>query len=269
VTTKIFPKSGMAIPPTRLPPARMPGGPGPASGSGPDGVGSFAGMDVRMVDAGEVRLSCRVLGDSDGSAVVLLHALGKSGSDWDTVASRLGRGRRIYVPDLRGHGRSGRPGEYSFELMREDLGAMLEALELDRVTLIGHSMGGVVAYLYAAKHPERVERLVLEETPPPVPRTRPLPQRPDGDLDFDWNVVAPLHAQLADPAEDWRAGLDAITAPTLVLGGGLRSPMPQEEVAAMARRIAGGRMVTIPCGHEIHRARPMDFADTVSGFLPV
>lgn len=198
---------------------------------------------------------------------MLLHALGKSGSDWDVVAPELARGRRVYVPDLRGHGRSGRPGKYSFELMRDDLGALLESLGLDRVTLVGHSMGGVVGYLYAATHPERVERLVLEDVPPPFPRERPLPQRPDGELDFDWDLVAPLYAQLADPAEEWRTGLDAITAPTLVLGGGLRSHVPQDQVAAMARRIAGGRLVTIPCGHEIHTARPMEYAATVDGFL--
>ncbi len=221
-----------------------------------------------MVDAGEVRLSCRVLGASGGSAVVLLHALGKDGSDWDLVASQLACGRRVYVPDLRGHGRSGRPGAYSFELMRDDLGAMLESLELDRVSLVGHSTGGVVAYLYAAKHPERVDRLVLEDAPPPNPRQQPVPRRPDGEPDFDWDAVAPLYAQLADPAEDWRAGLDAITAPTLVLGGGLRSHVPQDQLAAMARRIADGRLVTIPAGHEIHQARPMDFAATVHGFLP-
>jgi 3-oxoadipate enol-lactonase len=226
-------------------------------------------MDVRMVDAGEVRLACRELVDAGGGAVVLLHALGKDGSDWDAVAPELARGRRIYVPDLRGHGRSDRPGKYSFELMREDLDALLTALGLAQVTLIGHSMGGVVAYLYAAKYPERVARLVLEEVPPPFPRDRPLPQRPDGELDFDWELVAPLYAQLADPAEDWRAGLAAITAPTLVLGGGLRSHVPQDKVAAMARRIAGGRLVTIPCGHEIHAARPLDYTAMVNGFLPV
>ncbi|MDI5969486.1 alpha/beta fold hydrolase [Streptomyces sp. SL13] len=225
-------------------------------------------MDVRMVDAGEVRLACRVSGNPDGAAVVLLHGLGKSGADWDAVAGELGRHRRVYAPDLRGHGDSDRPGRYSFELMRDDLGAMLKALELERVSLVGHSMGGVVAYLYASEHPERVERLVLEEVPPPVARERAVPERPDGVPGFDWDVVAPLHAQLADPAEDWQAGLDAITAPALLLGGGLRSHVPQDQIAAMARRLSRGCLVTIPCGHEIHAARPMEFAATLDGFLP-
>ena len=150
----------------------------------------------------------------------------------------------------------------------ESYQALLDALRLERVTLIGHSMGGIAAYLFAMKWPDRVERLVLEDPPPPLPRVRPLPDRPDGELDFDWDVVAPLHAQLADPAEDWQAGLKAITAPTLVVGGGLRSHVPQDQVLAMARRIAKGRMVTVPCGHEVHAARPLDFAAMLNGFLP-
>ncbi len=221
-----------------------------------------------MVDAGGVRLACRVSGDPGGGAVVLLHALGKNGSDWGPVAEELSRRWRVYVPDLRGHGRSEWPGEYSFELMRDDVGALLDALRLERVTLIGHSMGGVVAYLYAMKHPDRVERMVLEETPPPFPRDRPLPQRPDGEPDFDWETVAALHAQLADPAEDWRTGLEAITAPVMLVRGGLRSHVPQDQIAAMARGLSGGRLVTIPCGHEIHAARPSDFTATLDGFLP-
>lgn len=220
-----------------------------------------------MVDIGEARLACRISGSPGGAPLVLLHALGKDGSDWDAVAAELADRWRLFVPDLRGHGRSDWPGSYSFELMRSDLETLLDTLSLDRVTLVGHSMGGVVAYLYAAKHPERVERLVLEETPPPVPRERVPPERPAGEPGFDWEAVGPLHAQLSDPTEEWLAGLDAITAPTLLVKGGLRSHVPQDEIALMARRLAG-RLVTIPCGHEIHATRAADFTAALTGFLP-
>lgn len=221
-----------------------------------------------MVEAGEVRLACRVSGDPGGGAVVLLHALGKNGSDWEETAEALGRRWRVYVPDLRGHGRSDWPGEYSFELMRDDLAALLTALRLSKVTLVGHSLGGVVAYLYAAQHPERVERLVLEDAPPPFAHQRPMPERPPGELDFDWEAVAPLHAQLAAPTPEWAAGLDAIGAPTLVLSGGMRSRVPREQVAAMAGRFSNRRLVTIPCGHGIHSALPTEYAAALHGFLP-
>ncbi|WP_435850979.1 alpha/beta fold hydrolase [Streptomyces mirabilis] len=55
----------------------------------------------------------------------------------------------LYAPDLRGHDRSGRPGVYSFALMREDALGLMDVLGLDRVSLVGHSLAGVVAYLLA------------------------------------------------------------------------------------------------------------------------
>ncbi|PWI45806.1 alpha/beta fold hydrolase [Streptomyces sp. ICBB 8177] len=225
-------------------------------------------MDLRMIDAGGIRLACRVSGDPGGPPVVLLHALGEDGSDWTAVAEELGRRHRVFTPDLRGHGRSDRPGQYAFELMRDDLGALLDALRLERPTLVGHSMGGVVAYLYAAKHPDRVDRLVLEDTPPPFPLDAAAPQHPGGEPDFDWDAVTATYAQLARPPADWLTGLEAITAPTLFVAGGSHSPLPQDQIAEMARRVADSRLVTIPCGHRVHACRPQDFTATLSGFLP-
>ncbi|MCQ0000565.1 alpha/beta fold hydrolase [Streptomyces sudanensis] len=62
-------------------------------------------------------------------------------------------------------------------------------------------------------------------------------------------------------------GLGAITAETLVVAGGPGSHVPQEGVAELARRIPGGRMVTIPVGHLVHRAAPEAFTGAVSAFL--
>ncbi|WP_269858459.1 alpha/beta fold hydrolase [Streptomyces sp. RPT161] len=225
-------------------------------------------MELRLIDTGDVRLACRVSGDPDGPPVVLLHALGETSTDWDAVAEEFAARWRVYVPDLRGHGRSDWPGRYSFDLMRDDVLALLNALRLDRVTLLGHSMGGVVAHLFAQAHPERVERLVLEEVPAPYPRDHKEAERPDGELDFDWEVVAALHAELAAPPEQWRTGLAGITAPTLVIAGGSRSHIPQDQLAQMARLIPGGRLLTIPSGHLVHAERPEDFTAAVLGFLP-
>ncbi|WP_344447629.1 alpha/beta hydrolase, partial [Kitasatospora nipponensis] len=68
-----------------------------------------------------------------------------------------------------------------------------------------------------------------------------------------------------DPA--WLERLDRITAETLVLAGGPRSHLSQEGVAELARRIPGGRVVTIPAGHLIHSAEPEAFTEAVATFL--
>jgi pimeloyl-ACP methyl ester carboxylesterase len=224
-------------------------------------------VEHRSVDVGGVRLAYEVSGPSDAPPLVLLHALGEDATNWETVAPVLARSRRIYALDLRGHGRSDWPGDYSLELMRGDVLRFLDVLGLDQVDVIGHSMGGVVAYLLSEDHPQRVRRLVLEDVPIPRPREQSTPTRPDGDLTFDWEMVLAIRRQIDLPNPRWLERLSKITAETLVLAGGPRSHVPQDGVAEMARRIPGGRVATVPVGHLIHRAAPETFAEAVSAFL--
>ncbi|MGC3001236.1 alpha/beta fold hydrolase [Streptomyces sp. G35A] len=225
-------------------------------------------VDSYSVDVGEVRLAYRVSGPPDAPPLVLLHALGEDATDWDAVVPALARSRRVYAPDLRGHGRSDWPGVYSLELMRADVLRFLDVLGLGPVELIGHSMGGVVAYLLAEDHPQRVSRLVLEDVSVPRPRKPVTPTRPDGDLTFDWEMVPAVRRQIDTPDPRWLERLSRITAETLVVAGGPHSHVPQDGVAELARRIPGGRMVTIPVGHLIHHAAPGAFTEAVSAFLP-
>lgn len=214
-----------------------------------------------------MRLAYRVTGDPKAPPMVLLHALGEDGTNWDGVTTAFAGSRRVYAPDLRGHGRSGWPGTYSFELMRDDVLGLLDVLDLDRVSLVGHSMGGAVAYLVAEAHPELVDRLVIEDAPPPRPRVRPLPERPEGPLSFDWTVVRAINEQLADPDPAWWDRAAEITAPTLIVAGGPDSHIPQDQLADMARRIPDCRLVTIRAGHQVHTARPAEFVNEVAAFL--
>jgi len=223
--------------------------------------------DLRSVEVGGVRLAYRVSGPSDAPPLVLLHALGESAADWDGVAPVFAQQRRVYALDLRGHGRSDWPGTYSLELMRADVVGFLDVLTLDRVDVIGHSLGGIVAYLVAAGEPRRVRRLVLEDVPAPRPRKPVTPVRPDGELDFDWAMVLAVRKQVDTPDPTWLELLDRITAKTLVLAGGPSSHVPQEGTAELARRITDGRVVTIACGHLIHAVEPMTFTKTVLPFL--
>lgn len=224
-------------------------------------------VDHLSVDVGGVRLAYQVSGQEAAPPLVLLHALGEDSTDWAEVAPALARGRRVYALDLRGHGRSDWPGDYSLELMRADVLQFLDALGLGTVELIGHSMGGVVAYLLAQDRPRRVSRLVLEDVPVPRPREKTTPTRPDGDLTFDWEMVLAVRKQIDTPDPGWLERLSRITADTLVLAGGPGSHVPQEGIAELARRIPGGRVVTIPVGHLVHSAAPQAFTEAVAAFL--
>ncbi|MBL1084588.1 alpha/beta hydrolase [Streptomyces actinomycinicus] len=224
------------------------------------------------VRAGGLTLACRTWGPAGAPPVLLLHCRGADGGDWTRIAERLAaspRPRRVYAPDLRGHGRSDWPGEYRLEAMSEDVRALLTTLGLTSVDVVGHSLGGVVAYLLAQRHPGVVSRLVLEDVGAPVPLDPPRPpaERPAGELPFDWAMVRATDEQRNAPDPVWWDHMDRITMPTLVIAGGAASHIPQDQVAKLADLIPGASLVTVDAGHLVHEARPEEFLALVEEFL--
>jgi len=153
--------------------------------------------------------------------------------------------------------------------MRDDVLGFLDALGLEDIVLIGHSLGGTVALLVAEQYPERVARLILEDSAPPTAGGPPYSAgaRPDGELDYAWPMVEEVYAQLNDPDPAWLEQADEIQAATLVLAGGSPSHVPQHLIAELAARIPDCVMQTISVGHRIHRDRPEEFVAAVLGFL--
>jgi 3-oxoadipate enol-lactonase len=199
--------------------------------------------------------------------MVLLHALGEQATSWNSVTPRLAPLFRVVNLDLRGHGGSDWPGNYSFELMRDDVIAVLDALGLHDVVLVGHSMGGTVAYLVAQAQPKRIKRLIIEDAPPPFPRTRPVPERPEGALPFDWAVVPAIIEQVNDPTRRWWTHLPDITAPTLLVGGGPTSHIPQDLLVEVSELVPDCTLITIPAGHNVHETEPDEFLKAVLTWL--
>lgn len=223
--------------------------------------------DVRHAVLDGVRLAYEIHGSSDRAPLVLLHALGEGRDDWDAVVHRFAEHFRVVAVDLRGHGASDWPGDYSFQSMADDTLRLLDHIGLPRVTLLGHSMGGSVAYLLAERSPERIERLIIEDVPPPFVRERAIPERPEGRLDFDWEVVPAIVAEVNRGNPTMWDRLHSITAPTLLIGGGPESHIPQDKLHEVADRIPDCSFITIPAGHLVHATRPTEFADAVLGWL--
>ncbi|GAA3486335.1 MULTISPECIES: alpha/beta fold hydrolase [Streptomyces] len=222
--------------------------------------------DHSVVDVGDVRMAYRSWGDQHGAPVILLHGIGSSAASWEKTGQALGEEWRVYALDLRGHGESDWPDEYDLDLMKEDVLGFIEEAKIDRAGVVGHGMGGVVAYLLAQDHPDRVERLVLEETPAPFDGAADvLPG--SGPVDYDENAVPEIQAQLASPPEEWLERLGEIVAPTLIVTSGPESAMDVTDVPEMADRIPDCAQVTLPGGHWIHERNAQQFADRVSDFF--
>jgi len=125
--------------------------------------------------------------------ILCAHGLTDSGRCWSLLAQQLEGDYDLIMPDARGHGRSSAPAQgYRTEDRAADALALLDALEIRQVYVLGHSMGGDSTAMLVAQAPERVRAAVLED-----PSFRP---------DY-----ADLSPQIAD---DWKAGLRAEQAMT-------------------------------------------------------
>lgn len=103
-----------------------------------------------------------------GPTVVLLHGFGDTGDMWAPLAVNLARDHTIVVPDLRGMGLSSQPsGGYDKRTQAADVRSILTMLGFDRAAIVGHDIGTMVAYAYAARYPEKTEKLVVMDAPVP------------------------------------------------------------------------------------------------------
>jgi len=103
-------------------------------------------------------------GDPNGKTVLLLHGKNFSGAYWERTANELSsRGYRVLMPDQIGFGKSSKPTniQYSFQMMAAQTKALLDHLQLAKVEVVGHSMGGMVATRFALMFPAATDKLVL------------------------------------------------------------------------------------------------------------
>ncbi|MCQ9638531.1 alpha/beta hydrolase [Chryseobacterium sp. WG14] len=103
--------------------------------------------------------------NSNGKAIMLLHGKNFNGAYWEQTAKDLSaKGFRVIIPDQIGFGKSSKPQSYqfSFSQLAENTKAILDELKLDKVIVLGHSMGGMVATRFTLLYPEKVQKLILE-----------------------------------------------------------------------------------------------------------
>lgn len=131
----------------------------------------------------------------EAGRVLLLHGGAAHAHTWAHLAGVLSDRFDVVALDQRGHGISGPSELQGSRVLADDVGRLLDALGWAQAALVGHSMGGQAAYLYAAAHPERVQRLVVidsgpEAAPEGIQRIRQNVEGPASFADFDEALAA-------------------------------------------------------------------------------
>jgi esterase len=111
-----------------------------------------------------MKLAYRKLGS--GKPLFILHGLFGSADNWQTIGKHLAEYFTVYFIDLRNHGQSPHSDDWNYEVMAEDLLEIMQEEGLDKVNLLGHSMGGKTAMQFAVRYPEKVEKLVVVDIGP-------------------------------------------------------------------------------------------------------
>lgn len=241
-------------------------------------------------------------GDPTGEPIVMLHGYTDSWYSFSRLLPLLlPGGYHIFAIDQRGHGCSERPLDgYTVDHFAADVDAFMEAVGVRRATLVGHSMGSMVARRVAERYPDRVSRLVLigailgqneatrelqvavEQLADPVSATfvrdfqASTVYAPVPDLFFEGVVAESLKV----PARVWQAAIDGvnqfddradlgqITAPTLLLWGEHDAYFSLAEQVRLAAAIRGARLVVYPeTGHTPHWEHPEQVALDIAAFI--
>ncbi|MGZ4163673.1 MAG: alpha/beta fold hydrolase [Tumebacillaceae bacterium] len=264
-------------------------------------------MKRYFLNANHIRLHVTDFG-GEGPNVLLLHGLMGRGSNWTSTAMWLrDQGYRVVALDQRGHGHSDKPDDaYTRDHYVGDAIAVIEQLELAPAIVIGHSMGALNAWVLAARRPDLIASLVLEDTnyetvrpeeetdpyvnyfaswPVPFPTLQAVRDffgaRRASYADYFMEIMTetadgyrPLFSfeHMLQSTSDWRrhsfaAELEQIQCPTLVLRA-CEGTISQVELQRMATLIPQGRYLEIEqAGHVIHYDQPQLWRQAVLHFL--
>jgi 3-oxoadipate enol-lactonase len=240
-----------------------------------------------------------------GPWLVLAHCLGGSLEVWRHQLDALARQFHVLAYDARGHGRSGRTdAEYGVADLADDLVRLLDELAIERASLIGLSMGGMMAQHFAAGHPDRLDRLVLADTTshyegdsvamwqqraataraqglepladatmerwftPPFRERRPNEVRRIRDIFTSNDAEGYAQAAGALSRFDVRPQLGGIAAPTLVITGDQDSACPPDQGRHIAGSVRNGCFELLPAAsHAAPVEQPEAFNELVLRFL--
>lgn len=258
---------------------------------------------IAVDSANGVRLVIHAYSGS-GPKVLLIHGIGSSSADFNPVIAGLQEFCQPHLLDLRGHGASAKPDAgYHYSDYVRDLEEVLAHLEFEQPIILGHSLGGIITLMWAAKHPQTARAIIIEDSPlrsgsdfkeafdgwltlnalphevamawyaeknPHWPEQL-VRQRAFDMVNTAREAILELQASsLANEGLDSVEGLSAITARLLFLqgDGGSGSMVHPEDLAQLQQEIPHMGVKQFPgASHTIHRSHPAEWLEAVRSFV--
>jgi pimeloyl-ACP methyl ester carboxylesterase len=254
----------------------------------------------RSIDARGLKIHYLEWGEPQGEPLVLIHGFLDHAGSWapfvGALTKKTAAPKWIIAPDCRGHGDSGwvgAGGYYHFADYLWDLDRVVESLGIAKMTLLGHSMGGTISFLYSGTYPERIRKLILVEGIGPQPMSfgdaPPRMARWLADMQPELALQLARSAAKKNSSGKWVWKFDPlhrtaapqpfysgqaveffrrIACPVLLVHGTesrqTRRPDMEERLAAIARRSFAE---IEKAGHMIHHDNPERLAEVVTEFL--
>jgi pimeloyl-ACP methyl ester carboxylesterase len=242
------------------------------------------GLRLSYLDSGE-----------EGRPLIALHGHFMEGSTFASLATELAPEWRVIALDQRGHGQSDHAKGYARSDYISDMEGLYRHLGLAQAVILGSSLGGVNAYQFAARYPERVIALIIEDIDAEVADDISFALAWEGTFDTREELVKRVGPRFApylmdsfrETAAGWKLAFEPkeMVVPQDLLNGGhwedwLASDCPAllirgresrvttaEQVAEMAQRRANTTLVTLDGGHILHVENPVGFTAAIKGFL--
>lgn len=232
----------------------------------------------------------------DGPIIIALHSHWMEGITFAALASALAPEWRVIALDQRGHGDSDHPATYTRDDYLGDLVALIAHLKLkEPVVLLGNSLGGLNAYHFAARHPDLVRALIIEDIGVEIsidcsfslewegafktredlaqhvgPRFLPYLQDSFREIDGNWRLAFDPQELIAScnltAGNHWKEWL-ATNCPALLIRGQDSRLTSQSHLEQMASQRPNTRLLVLEGGHVVHIDNPTGFAMVVREFL--
>ena len=252
-----------------------------------------------------MKLHSRILGQGD--PLIIMHGLFGASDNWLSIGKQLAANHTCYLLDLRNHGRSPHTQDLDYDDMSEDLYEFLTDFGLRRISLIGHSMGGMTAMNFALEYPHRVDKLIVVDIAPKsypamhqeiLAGLRAIPlatlkSRKEADEilaayvpslrirqfllkslyrteknTYAWRFHLPAISGHANDIGRGISGRFVFENPTLFIRGGFSTFILDEDKKEIRKLFPQAKILTIPeATHWIHAEKPEEFIDIVTDFL--